>query len=886
MSFVEDGFLFLTPTVSEAVAAGRFVPQETLRTADHGVDEATAQLTLKAIAPALRAIILMGYRPWKIEMGTGPNNRIEILLSHNTVASVPVEAGAPQHWSGGSAFKVVIHTFPYNAPDRSEPYVPHAFLPHKLIPPSGNQTSSEWAFLDESAGSAQNALELPETEPSVFLLSLLSIDPDLGTAGSIADGPVAAFTNDCLPVLETAYNSGDAMTNRGLLWLFDPTTWYPFDEDGTPAGDPKFLKLMKDIAAEAHLPSNSAGVRAFLEGQIAGNVKADAVLYEVNNKKMRSRSRARRFLRMVRKWSQGDDAPTEAYTDDLDLALRTLGWFDLILCLISTGFLLPRGLPDVTLVVVGELDEDPVTREPLVAQRIGDQEVRLRVLATDGNADIDDDGETDGYRTIVYLQAQQIPLPDMTALDPPIAAANQAPSTGYRQIETMCTWEYIPANADQPKPQLLVLVGPGVTILPFNYMQYVDLVILRKQDYGIPSWGAPIIPSQLFAPIVIQGKTPSPLAQTSEQPTWVIYPQHDGGSLVHLFDDLQLPNGADDLSQITQSPSVTLKIETVEILDGDSGYRLDCDFVTIEEANTPSRPEPVTPILNLWQTTTNINTTVTRNWWSNYTGHFWETPNVRTIFENFPHRVPVTTPNYWEYYAAVPQDSPTHSEHSTRARSVWDLADLPTLDASDLESRGFNRIASSTMNYGDPSLILEYQWTAIDWFLIPVDIAVGFTPVGNVIDVVEFAYAWNTMRDRYGRPITQLDLWMMGVGAAVPFAGTALFRSGADAGVSIGQIWRAAPDAEDTTTLVDAVRGAGRTDEKAFREVTEAAADVAVDANRILGGLIDASAGAVARTDASISDVVNQTGDTLLNPQLQREYQQWVAQELLQGRIP
>lgn len=65
-----------------------------------------------------------------------------------------------------------------------------------------------------------------------------------------------------------------------------------------------------------------------------------------------------------------------------------------------------------------------------------------------------------------------------------------------------------------------------------------------------------------------------------------------------------------------------------------------------------------------------------------------------------------------------------------------------------------------------------------------IDIGLGFIPiVGDVVDIADFFQATITGRDRWGRPISQFDLILMGFAAAMPIASSGILRkAGALAG--------------------------------------------------------------------------------------------------------
>jgi hypothetical protein len=57
------------------------------------------------------------------------------------------------------------------------------------------------------------------------------------------------------------------------------------------------------------------------------------------------------------------------------------------------------------------------------------------------------------------------------------------------------------------------------------------------------------------------------------------------------------------------------------------------------------------------------------------------------------------------------------------------------------------------------------------------DVLVGFIPyVGDAADIGELVYAWQTGRDRWGRPVTDFQLALMTIGSALPFVSSGFVR--------------------------------------------------------------------------------------------------------------
>jgi hypothetical protein len=345
-----------------------------------------------------------------------------------------------------------------------------------------------------------------------------------------------------------------------------------------------------------------------------------------------------------------------------------------------------------------------------------------------------------------------------------------------------------------------------------------------------------------------------------------MHPRSDG-LLIHLYRDLPEATATAGADPLTQEPAATILVTLDDILSGDAGFRVECDFACLEDSDTPVYPESTRPLLRLWQTADGVRTQVTRTWWSDFDGQFLEHDDLAAVFANFPHAVPVTVPATW-WLQARSGDQMDRRMTSTRVRDPATLSPVMTVPKADLlGSRGFREIDAEAPG---SDLIFDYAWTGIDWFLLAVDVVTGFTVVGNVIDVVEFVYAWNTGKDRWGRPVTELDLWMMGIGMAIPVAGSAVFRGAADGGATLGRVWAPPPQNAGTAAADEA---------QAMLARARAAQSVAADLTAALPRIPTAPAPGVASGLTPV-DLLDAAGDGFQHPVLQREYRRWVSRQL------
>lgn len=80
---------------------------------------------------------------------------------------------------------------------------------------------------------------------------------------------------------------------------------------------------------------------------------------------------------------------------------------------------------------------------------------------------------------------------------------------------------------------------------------------------------------------------------------------------------------------------------------------------------------------------------------------------------------------------------------------------------------------------GVMAVIDEYSNNFPDYFWqkLIFDVGVGFIPiVGDAVDVIEFATALGSGKDKWGEPVTPMTLCLMGLGACVPFVSSGVIK--------------------------------------------------------------------------------------------------------------
>ncbi len=166
-----------------------------------------------------------------------------------------------------------------------------------------------------------------------------------------------------------------------------------------------------------------------------------------------------------------------------------------------------------------------------------------------------------------------------------------------------------------------------------------------------------------------------------------------------------------------------------------------------------------------------------------------------------------------------------------------------------------------------------------------IDVGFGFLPIaGDAIDIAEFALGLFKGYDRWGRPLSALDLVVLGIGAALPLVGGAALRGGLRAARG------GARGAEEMTDLVRAAQSLTAAERaeierwnRAIRGGGELSETEAAAAARLVRRLDDAAratseAGRAGRAGyPTLDQILNAERSGFTDPEIQAGYRRYMA---------
>jgi|GEM_PF-5034393 len=830
---VDAAGLFGSPGISAIFSGTALEPDDDLSTNGSNISVSALETVMVALGPVWRALTLCGWQPSTYLMARAPVSdvaaTIEVPLDHSQTASVGFDEFGFQtiDWAvDGSGFVVLVKVFPYV----SQLGLVHALT---LPEPAGGETSAGWQFLGgppEPNAAATLRLFVPGTVA------------DDSIAQALTDGPVAAFTAVALDLLEARWAAGALDDVGGLLWLFDPLQWFP-DSYGSIRDVVRLQKIGESGNPGPDVDTQT--VRTFLADQISGQAGVRDSMLTATGRKLRSRRRARVFLKVIKQWLAGDEPPGGVLPDGFDVGAADLTWIETLALFVEARVLRPPALPPR----LDSLYAEPIEWEfePLIAVATGDFSVELRHFDEAG-ADL---GEP--YFPIVSLTGAQISEPSTEVFDQITAAP--------RPFEEMVTWEYIPAEADTPA-QLIIVACPGVQVTEIGTPP-CQVNVFRKQDYGIPQQGARIDLTRLFQPISLAGPQVENPVGYMNQPMVVIEALPDGHKITHFLDvpDLSAAQDAADAAHIDATPTIEIELKLTDPKSGSAGYRIEVDFIEAD-------PEPVSTwsllaAIRVLMTDQGVTLKITETTGS-LTNRYSDFRAIKTaalsdVFQTWPQALPVITPVVFLKATGIGNTQWQSSE----IRFADDLAPIRTVAETDI---------AAPYHVMEPmeDFPVEASFTAADLMIIPLDVAIGLTPVGLAIDVVEFANAYATGRDKWNRPVTTFDLYLMAVAIGLPISGSLAAQM--RRGVSVAsRVWIPPVGggiADQTSTLLQASR------------TGDDAADFAAQAVVVFRAAAGSFSTNLAGAAVTAKNFMNGSGKAFLDPMMEFEYRKWMSRGL------
>lgn len=518
----------------------------------------------------------------------------------------------------------------------------------------------------------------------------------------------------------------------GLLWLLDPVFWRPDLELGerTASRAARDVEKIGDniLVAVCQNPDVGGPFAVALTGVTPPPVVQETVYRDTWHflafalgavgvfNGMVANNQAHQFFPQLGIWlrERGQESLLPEATID---ELRHAPWFEVLVTLVERGVLTPTGILGSTVVN----PEDPV-----VVRRTGANTVELSVW---GRPAIVVTQVFDAAGNLVPAEPDDADGPDDDVSFPPLV--------GF-------TWDYlIHRDRTVAPPTLYLIAAPGFGI---NIPADLDpdgwtYTIIRMPDVNhVLEWGVAVDPAQLMAPQVLSPAENVPdqsvdSGRLSVMPGVQVTPRPEGVNLHYPVSDL----GEDSASLV-----VEITLSGSALRSGAERYAYDV-FYYVDTRNS----HQVLPYISVWATP-GVTVRVRHRGLpgDEVTCHVWRTPRLSDIppfGQPLPFR-PDDIPNYfafaigWEYLRS------------------WRELDWPA-------NRGLIRDLEVDTN--------ELPW----WVTFFADFVVGMIPlVGDVVDFAELAYAMSTGTDRWGRPVSNLDICLMTFGTLVPFVSSDLAR--------------------------------------------------------------------------------------------------------------
>ncbi|WP_299690059.1 hypothetical protein [uncultured Tateyamaria sp.] len=933
------------------------------------------ELLSEAIAPAIRALRLMGFQILECEFtdlaGLGADDPSDTAIQSCSILCDGSQAyhelpADVQLLSDHLASDYVVRLF-------ARPYAPKATTAPAYSLGLNNPTGTEWSLAGGRPGDGQGSVALT-----------LWVDPVEHPAGQVPTPATAiglravpGFVDAVIPVLaslfpaaqpaDTSPEAAPAIGQTGLLWLLDPRSWYA----DTVFDAVSHARAIRKAALRA-LPAQStanADIQLYLRALIYGTENLRKSLKSVTGAPIQSFFKAGDFRRAIMRWNGAEVPSFEPLAKGQISATRNMAWLDLIFWLVETKIstcpYLDSGTPFQAPEVVPDL-------EPLIARTNPYDAMTVDLLHTCMGV-YDDEAE---YGLICRIQAIPMPLIETEDVytNPP-ASSGQWPQ---RPLETMFTWEYVPLAppdatppdvatseplpaaerpVEQQKPKLLIVAGPGVSIVQVA-QDTVDIVIMRKSDYGFPPWGEPIKPQELYRPYFLpfapapmdpedeawaENSPANPEGTDPDQDTdsdvdtdtdddvsdlilttdvWpddyyltegVHVSERPDGVTYSAFLDVYVHKETGQPRDLSGGPWARFDIRYADLTDGTAGYRADFDYVTYHTDEPGFFDGQRRPMLRIMATPPptdsagrtlprRINFAAGQSWYEAFDVDLREHDDIATIHRNWPHMVPIpereirfVDPLFEPSEVPDEDELAYHRAVPVAAVTSFDATRLPMVSEAELSAADFRHsLADQT------TIPTEYIASWIDFWLIIPDLILGLHPASIAIDIAEFAYAYNTGLDRYGRPITNQDLFLMGVGIGLPLSGNALTTIRKSL-VASKAVWNPASDiarrANDLPVdqAIDTARGmmddlseAGNTlaADRAAQEAFERSVGRVTTAANILlnvGGAF-VQPGSVPQ-NYEIANLLSASGHEVIDPGTSYHYRRWLLDTLITQSI-
>lgn len=589
---------------------------------------------------------------------------------------------------------------------------------------------------------------------------------DLGRANDVLRGLEAsakacvdAIVADASDRLDTQdWSAWSPVSGVGLFWLLDPAWWRADVLGGTREPSPAGRALEEFGTQLRVVRENAPGYDGYFDARLTGVRAATrlpvffrrenqlvSLMRVVVGEFFQVPGRVGLFFDHLRAWL--DEIGERDRLDDATLeALQGAPWFEVLVTLVDVGVFTPAPIVGILPPSGGDVPE------PVEAVRWSLDVVELRVL---GQLSI-------WLRRVRGPDGVPIPQESLPADVPDEDPALLEPIGEF-------TWDFL-IPVDGTLPVLYLVAAPGVAIdipatpVPDGWRYE----IVRVPDAAlVPEWGTAVSPYWLMpryvvsaadtVEAVVEGTVVGDGPGESRQP--------GAAAAVQI---LSMPRGVVlsypvyETGRGDPALSVEISLSDEAARSGDVRYATDVFFY-----RDTRFPEPV-PYLSVW-TTPGVDVAVRRvvsgledlDPWGALSCHVWEVGDYRDVPE---------------FGVPLPFDPAAVEGFPFAGGEPQYLPDWPAVPAGPPLPAGRFRLLDVET--------LDLPW----WVYLTADIAIGMLPVvGDALDLVEFVTALSVGVDRWGRPVTNVELMLMGAGVLTPFVSAPLVRGMArDAGGLFG----------------------------------------------------------------------------------------------------
>lgn len=560
--------------------------------------------------------------------------------------------------------------------------------------------------------------------------------PDDAVPAGLAEG-VDAFVNEALDELAPTVPTDPVLaapraSQQGLLWMLYTNHWRGLTEEAKFEAGAQTVALRQDPMG-------------FLMGQLYGQqvAKPAAEFWDHLALSVQARGEAHRLPQRAR------------------IRLPAMGWLDALTELMWRGAIIVDGLVEpaqppqpIEAFRFDAAEGDPVTELTLSIWE-GDAEITLRRWLT-----FDDEAHATLTGSVAW---DYVPGDDQQRPTVVVVAGR-----GVQIVpdpEVILTGRSVPAGREEEESPETARIGSGAgwdAVRPGGLPW--DLLIHRVQDDAlVPAAGAKIDPVVLLGPSVIDPDPP--LRQTGQdslinpQPALLVIPKHDGVLLQFPARGTGTPgNTPVDSVDIPRVIELTIPDPT----SGTSAWTADVHFYTYDPtARTVGGAHLCVWVTEDIQIHTNDSprdcyrgdpSSVFEKYWFTgwqYSAEFFEADPPTRLRRPFSALLPFT---------------------ESAARRPDRLQGVPHLD--------YDGHAIHDGMALIPALHCYRQFGYKDSLaFVVMDILISFVPfVGEVADIGEAVWAWQTGTDKWGRPVSQFELALMIAAAAVPILGSGVLR--------------------------------------------------------------------------------------------------------------